>query len=366
MFYIYFSFLQLSCAIILIANTPLKKEENNDTKKKSAVVSKKMKNLSSSSFSSAYNDAELTSDDSDLDMSNERTSTPDYFKSKDTSPPKYFSAEAHQFPYHNNSLNSSFCSSQYDKTNTSTLKNYNPYLSGNHSTSGMSLWQKNVTPHNSDLDDSISTLNLGNKSCKSRDKSFVFSTKKYDGRNVFMPSPAPIVRRPVLSPSMFTNGTQQSWVAGGYWGVDSPRPIYNLHDTSRSSSQSSGFESLTSGYRAGGSFPPSRDESIAGDYCKKSDMFCDKSVYSSFSGNPSAFQSFPSPTSTIRASVPSSRPLFFPHTVPYDCSSSPRSVYDSSKSAHSVPFDSLKNLNLLSPRYFNPDHDRSFKPLSTS
>lgn len=142
---------------------------------------------------------------------------------------------------------------------------------GNHSIANMQMPSSSVISgptwkNNSELDKSISDLSLGKR--KKKDKDFVFTTREYkcSSPNLFMPMSSPS-NRSIISPSRLVHGAQQSWVAGGYWGTESPRKMYNSRNESSSSSQSSGFESFTSNMRNNmSSFPPSRDDSICSEY----------------------------------------------------------------------------------------------------
>lgn len=114
----------------------------------------------------------------------------------------------------------------------------------------------------SDLDESISCLNIGSPKKRTPMSKSIFSLRKFTPTPSFVtPTVAPLSRpRPVISPSKLSLNT--SWVAGGYWGSDGNRENFNVNG-SRSSSQSSGFESQTSSnQRYLLSQPPSREESI--------------------------------------------------------------------------------------------------------
>lgn len=115
----------------------------------------------------------------------------------------------------------------------------------------------------SDLDESISSLSISSpkKPVKSNP---IFSLRKFNPTPTFI-TPTPMTRaRPLISPSKLGHST--SWVAGGYWGTEGERQIFNING-SRSSSQSSGFESQASSMNQRNVFsqPPSREESICGE-----------------------------------------------------------------------------------------------------
>ncbi|XP_073943572.1 uncharacterized protein [Choristoneura fumiferana] len=111
----------------------------------------------------------------------------------------------------------------------------------------------------SDLDESISSLCISSPKKASKKGNSVFSLRKFTATPSFV-APAPRAR-PLISPSKLGHGT--SWVAGGYWGADGERPLCSV-DGSRSSSQSSGFESQASSANQRAA-PPSRDDSVCGD-----------------------------------------------------------------------------------------------------
>ncbi|XP_014370834.2 uncharacterized protein LOC106720630 isoform X1 [Papilio machaon] len=111
-----------------------------------------------------------------------------------------------------------------------------------------------------ELDESISSLSIGPKNGNTKSNP-VFGLRKLNATPFV--APTPIARsRPLISPSKL--GYSTSWVAGGYWGNEGQ--IFNING-SRSSSQSSGFESQTSSMNQRNLFsqPPSREESICGE-----------------------------------------------------------------------------------------------------
>ncbi|XP_049867449.1 uncharacterized protein LOC126367766 [Pectinophora gossypiella] len=115
----------------------------------------------------------------------------------------------------------------------------------------------------SDLDESISSLCIGSPK-KSKQNGSIFSLRKFTATPNFV-APTPLARsRPLISPSKLGHST--SWVAGGYWGTEGERQIFNING-SRSSSQSSGFESQASSMNQRPVFsqPPSREESVCGE-----------------------------------------------------------------------------------------------------
>ncbi|CAK1545126.1 unnamed protein product [Leptosia nina] len=147
----------------------------------------------------------------------------------------------------------------------------------------------------SDLDESISSLCISSPKKKTAKTNPVFVLRKFTASPSFA-TPMPINRgRPVISPSKL--GT--SWVAGGYWGSDGERHLFNING-SRSSSQSSGFESQTSSMTQRNVFsqPPSREESVCGEQDRASvllDRFqsCNMNYQSSQAFTPLSTPVFP-------------------------------------------------------------------------
>lgn len=115
------------------------------------------------------------------------------------------------------------------------------------------ICKKNMIDNSYSLNDSLSTLSIlsldENKPKHSIKIPKIFQTKVYSTKSseLFKKSG----KRHILSPPKLKSVTQTSWVAGGYWqeGIDAP-------SLSRSSSQSSGFGSVSS------NFGPSREPSI--------------------------------------------------------------------------------------------------------
>lgn len=130
----------------------------------------------------------------------------------------------------------------------------------------------------SDLDESISSLCISSPKKASKKSNSVFSLRKFTATPGFV-APAPRAR-PLISPSKLGHGT--SWVAGGYWGAEGERPLLSV-DGSRSSSQSSGFESQASSATQRAA-PPSREPSDCGDGGTLLDRFqhCGTAGYSGY------------------------------------------------------------------------------------
>ncbi|XP_034840181.1 uncharacterized protein [Maniola hyperantus] len=152
-----------------------------------------------------------------------------------------------------------------------------------------------IDDSDSELDESISSLCISSPKKKSSKRNPVFALRKFTASPNFV-VPTPLSRsRPVISPSKLGHST--SWVAGGYWGTEGERQtIFNVNG-SRSSSQSSGFESQgSSNQRNIFSQPPSREESVCGEPDKHTvfDRFqnCNMNNYNQ---NPSLFAPVSSP-----------------------------------------------------------------------
>lgn len=92
--------------------------------------------------------------------------------------------------------------------------------------------------------------------------------------------------KPVLSPPKLHNVTQSSWLAGGYW--KNPDYPSNFSSLSRSSSQSSGFGSQASSQNLNldvySSLPPSRNNSVCGEFDKFS-VFSEPAYHSNTQKN---------------------------------------------------------------------------------
>lgn len=147
----------------------------------------------------------------------------------------------------------------------------------------------------SDLDESISSLCISSPKKSTQKSNSIFALRKFTATPSFL-APAPLNRsRPLISPSKLGHST--SWVAGGYWGSEGERPIFSVNG-SRSSSQSSGFESqASSANQRITSQPPSREESICGDPAA--------SLLERFQNcNTGGYSNYQSPASFTRVSSP--------------------------------------------------------------
>lgn len=310
-FLINFSF-QVPLGVILYVFTDSSESKKTKTHKNSK---NKLKNLSTNKSSDISSEEDIFSDNSDSDSSDSEFSISgsNYFDKNTfkTSPKSINSFEFRKSPFYSTST-------QYKYPLNLSSKNF----------SNFSKLNKN----DSELDKSISSLSIGksNKSCKTDP----FVTRQYNctSPGIFMPYPQ--FSKPIISPSRLVHGTQQSWVAGGYWGADN---FSNIHETGSSSSQSSGFESLTSSmYRRNvNSFPPSRDESVSSE--------CDRRT-----------EDFPSGNSFNVSSLRN----FMPHKSPvYPNMNGNESVF-----IPSVPFDSSYNM-MNGSAFARPNPDKSFVPL---
>lgn len=110
----------------------------------------------------------------------------------------------------------------------------------------------NMTAMEPEID--LANLTLSQNNFKMNSTNPLFSTRQYsnDVSPIFTTKieQAPQQKRPILSPSRLDKPvTQASWVAGGYWSPTKSPPIsldYGFAPLSRTSSQSSGFESQSS------------------------------------------------------------------------------------------------------------------------
>ncbi|XP_045785639.1 transmembrane protein 201 [Maniola jurtina] len=152
-----------------------------------------------------------------------------------------------------------------------------------------------IDDSDSELDESISLLCISSPKKKSLKSNPVFALRKFTASPFVVPTPMNR-SRPVISPSKLGHST--SWVAGGYWGTEGERQIIFNVNGSRSSSQSSGFESQASSLNQRNIFsqPSSREESVCGEPDKHTlfDRFqnCNMNNYNQ---NPSLFAPVSSP-----------------------------------------------------------------------
>lgn len=184
-------------------------------------------------------------------------------------------------------LNSTFC------VNSMMCKSPNSTAETVFAKPSFKKYQKLVKDDSdSDLDESISSLSLGGPTKSKNKTNSIFSLRKFTASPNFVTPMATSRGRPLISPSKLGHST--SWVAGGYWGTESDRQTFNV-DGSRSSSQSSGFESQTSSMNARNVFsqPPSREESVCGEPAPLLDRFSVSSYHSYMPQNFSRMSSPP-------------------------------------------------------------------------
>lgn len=237
---------------------------NNKTVKNvnKTITPKRAKNFSTAP--KIDEDDDMSDTDDDVSLSKYGLFNVSDSSTENTSPAKHSLLNGRCFTPKNNSLwtkpkhnstftvNSVMSSAKMHSKTTSTKQSFNKY--------------QNMEDSDSDLDANISSLCISSPKKKTAKINPVFALRKFTASPNFA-VPIPLNRsKPVISPSKLAH----SWVAGGYWGVDGDRQmIFNVNG-SRSSSQSSGFESQTSSLTQRNVFsqPPSREESICGDQYK--------------------------------------------------------------------------------------------------
>ncbi|KAM3961263.1 uncharacterized protein ACR2FA_004602 [Aphomia sociella] len=231
---------------------------------RSPATPKRMKNLCNGTINSMIDDEDTIPFDTDDDVSLSKYGLHSFSDSStDTiSPLNNSLMNGRSFTPRSDSVwtkpkhNSTFC------VNTVITKSPSSVSDTAFDKPSFNKYQKLKDDSDSDLDESISSLYIGPK--KPIKNSSIFSLKKFNPTPIFV-TPTPLNRsRPLISPSKLGHST--SWVAGGYWGTEGERQIFNLNG-SRSSSQSSGFESQTSSMNQRNVFsqPPSREESVCGE-----------------------------------------------------------------------------------------------------
>lgn len=257
----------LSVLTILLVYKSMKseiKDKNTSTLKTSP---KRTKNLSNGSMSPLIDDEDTISLDTDDDVSLSKFGLHNFSESSNetVSPLNGSFINGRTFTPRNDSiwtkpkLNSTFC--------------VNPVLTKSPSSisdtvfvkPSFNKYQKLVKDDSdSDLDESISSLCISSPNKNKKKTNSIFSLRKFTASPNFVTPTVTNRGRPLISPSKL--GHSASWVAGGYWGSEGERHIFNI-DGSRSSSQSSGFESQTSSMNQRNVFshPPSREESICGE-----------------------------------------------------------------------------------------------------
>ncbi|XP_045445878.1 uncharacterized protein LOC123653951 [Melitaea cinxia] len=240
---------------------------NNKTVKtitRKNITPKKLKNLANRTPKKMIDDEDNISLDTDDDVSLCKFGLNNFSESSNdtTSPLNNSLINGRSFTPRNDSiwskpkLNSTFC------VNSVMSSSPNPLSDSVFRKPSFNKYQKNLKDESdSDLDESISSLCISSPKKKSSKMNPVFALRKFTASPSFI-APTPLNRaRPLISPSKLGHGT--SWVAGGYWGTEGERQIFNVNG-SRSSSQSSGFESQTSSINQRNIFsqPPSREESV--------------------------------------------------------------------------------------------------------
>ncbi|CAH1645865.1 unnamed protein product [Spodoptera littoralis] len=264
---IYLSLIKIMCLFIVILAYKSTKTEAKKIEMKSPTSPKRMKNLVNSSASSLIDDDDDTMHlDSDDDVSLSKFGLHNFSESSNENLGLNASMmNGRTFTPRTDSiwtkpkLNSTFCVNSVISNSPSSVSDtifvkpsFNKY-------------QKLIKDDSdSELDESISSLCISSPKKSKKTTNSVFSLRKFTATPSFI-APTPMARtRPLISPSKLGHST--SWVAGGYWGSEGERQIFSV-DGSRSSSQSSGFESQTSSVNQRNMFsqPPSREESICGE-----------------------------------------------------------------------------------------------------
>lgn len=263
----FFNLFQLTSALaVLFVYRNMKTKANKSRASKTLVTPKKMKNLVNGNTSSIVDDEDTISLDTDDDVSLNKFGLHNLSESSnDTVNPLNNSLiNGRSFTPRTDSLwskpklNSTFCVNSVISKSPSSVSD-NVFIKPS-----FNKYQKLAKDDSdSELDESISSLCIGSPK-KAKSNNSIFSLRKFTATPCFV-APNPISQsRPLISPSKL--GISASWVAGGYWGSEGERTVFNV-DGSRSSSQSSGFESQASSMTQRNVFsqPPSREESVCGE-----------------------------------------------------------------------------------------------------
>lgn len=250
------NFVKVICILsIFYINRRVKMASSPNTPKVNNLP-KRMKNLTNGSISSHDCSSEDSGDDVSLTKLGVNTSS-----------------TSEGSPFNNTFMSGrvSITPNMWNKTFNSTFNRNSPFKNSpivqNNLKQSLQTYQKLCKDDSdSDLDDSISCLNIGSRKSTSNTNP-MFALRRFTPMPFLTPTVAPVSvsrPRPIIMPSKLGHST--SWVAGGYWGDDGGRQMFNVNG-SRSSSQSSGFESQSSGGTVQNLFsqPPSREESICGD-----------------------------------------------------------------------------------------------------
>ncbi|KAL0842400.1 hypothetical protein ABMA28_014512 [Loxostege sticticalis] len=264
---LFISLIKLTSALaVLFVYRNMKTKANKSRASKTLVTPKKMKNLVNGNTSSIVDDEDTISLDTDDDVSLNKFGLHNLSESSnDTVNPLNNSLiNGRSFTPRTDSLwskpklNSTFCVNSVISKSPSSVSD-NVFIKPS-----FNKYQKLAKDDSdSELDESISSLCIGSPK-KAKSNNSIFSLRKFTATPCFV-APNPISQsRPLISPSKL--GISASWVAGGYWGSEGERTVFNV-DGSRSSSQSSGFESQASSMTQRNVFsqPPSREESVCGE-----------------------------------------------------------------------------------------------------
>lgn len=287
----------IKLASILAVLLVYKKMKNSKKRaSKLTMTPMKMKNFANGTINSLIDEEDNLSLDTDDDVSLSKFGLHNYSDSsrETVSPLNNSIVTARSFTPRNDSLwnkpkhNSTFC------VNSVTCKSPSSVSDNVFIKPSFNKYQKLAKDDSdSELDESISSLCISSPKKAENGKS-IFSLRKFNATPCFV-APIPLNRaRPLISPS--TLGHSTSWVAGGYWGSEGERQIFSI-DGSRSSSQSSGFESQASSMNQRNLFsqPPSREESVCGEPMVVDSFRCN---------NPTSFSSYQTPQSFARISSP--------------------------------------------------------------
>lgn len=285
----------MCCFLIFPSNISAESQNaKKSTVDKPSNVSKNLENCDNEQFVKYPEAVKETREE--LNDSFVSTSTSLFQKSSPTM--KLFSMAGHdsinlfptfgQHPVFDNPLNSApslfKCSEKY-RSNLSTHENETESVTNNHqsfysdqfslndtfSSTSTLLNSEVLKPNEMELNSGLSNLHL---SAFFRDKPL----NNCEMPSAFHVNSMALRPKPVLSPPRLRNVTQSSWVAGGYWKSNEYLNNFSgLTNLSRSSSQSSGFGSQSSGQphsnfydgnNVFNSLPSSKTNSVCGDFDK--------------------------------------------------------------------------------------------------
>lgn len=259
-----FLLFQLTCALTLVLVYRNMKKTSKSTPKFQHPI-RKMKKLTNPSMNGFLDNDDTSDTDDDVSLSKFGVHNLSESSNETASPLNASLLNGRCFSPKNNSIwtkpkfNSTFCVSSMHSQSQSTVPDT---VFAKPSFDSYRKLAKDDS--DSDLDQSISCLSIGTTKPKKKVNP-VFLLRKFTATPSFR-APMP-TSRPLLSPSKL--GHTASWVAGGYWGSDGEevakqQNIVTNADASRSSSQSSGFESQTSSLNQRNllSQPASREPSI--------------------------------------------------------------------------------------------------------